>query len=462
MGAVERSTGRPPTSQVATFGFRQSSSKSPVSTAKTVLRIGMSTVAVTVTWVLVVFFGTSEGWWKQPLAPRGDSAAFIGAATRVIDSSHGGNAVLAVIQDGTVQAVYAASIGSAVDADTVFQTASVSKWLTAWGVLALVEQGRLDLDAPVSLYLKRWTLPSSPFDNNKVTARRLLSHTAGLTDGLGYAGFAPGKHVQSLESSLTKAADASSGATGKVEVGIEPGTEWRYSGGGYALLKLMIEDLSGEPFESYMQRVVLKPLGMAHSTYDWSPAQGTTLAEFYGKGDQPATHFRFSAVAASSLYASLTDLTRFVQAHLPGKEGEPVGRGVLASSTVAQMCQPNGWLYGQPIWGPGVMLYADNRAGGFIVGHDGSNEPAINTAARLNPATGNGIVILQTGNPLLATRLAGEWVFWEAGRVDFLAFKLAMPGMLRWLGWGSAAIAVLVPSVAWGLRRRRQGRASAR
>jgi CubicO group peptidase (beta-lactamase class C family) len=431
-----------------------------VISAKPVLRVGLTTFGLLVVWVAVVFLGTSEGWWKKPLAPRGDSAAFIGAAIRTIDGDHSGNAVMAVIGDGTVQSMHAASIGAAVDADTVFQTASLSKWLTAWGVMALVEKGKLDLDAPVSRYLKRWTLPTSAFDNDQVTARRLLSHTAGLTDGLGYAGFAPGTPVQSLEASLAQAADASPGAKGKVEVGIEPGTGWRYSGGGYAVLQLLIEDLSGEPFEAYMQRVVFKPLGMVHSTFHWSAAQGTTLATFYGKDAQPATHFRFSAVAASSLYTSVSDLTRFLQAQLPGNRGEPIGRGVLAPTTVAQMSQPTGALFGLPIWGLGTMLYADNRAGGFIVGHDGSNEPAINTAARLNPATGNGIVILQTGNPLLATRLASEWVFWEAGRVDFLAFKLAVPGMLRWLGWGSVAIVVLVPSMAWAMWRRRRHRSS--
>lgn len=427
-----------------------------MSSVKPLLRVGLSTVGLLVVWVAVMFFGTSEGWWKQPMAPRGDSAAFMSAAARAIDGGHAGNAVMAVIRDGTVQGVHAASIGAAVNADTVFQTASLSKWLTAWGVMALVEQRKLDLDAPVSRYLKRWTLPLSAFDNNEVTARRLLSHTAGLTDDLGYAGFAPGTPVPSLEAWLKQNADASPAAKGKVEVGIKPGTAWRYSGGGYALLQLLIEDVSGEPFEAYMQRVVFQPLGMMHSTFQWSPAQGTTLATFYGKDAQPATHFRFPAVAASSLYTSVSDLTRFLQAHLPGKKGEPIGRGVLAPTTVAQMWQPTGWLYGQPIWGLGAMLYADNRHGGFVVGHDGNNGPAINTAARLNPATGNGIVILETGKPLLATRLAGEWVFWEAGRVDFLAFKLALPDMLRWLGWGGLAIVLAVPGIAWGIRRGRR------
>lgn len=427
-----------------------------MSSVKPVLRVALCTVALLVLWVAVVFFATSEGWLKQPIAPRGDSAAFMAAATQTIDSGQAGNAVMVLLRDGTVQGVHAASIGTAVHADTVFQTASLSKWITAWGVMALVEQGRLDLDAPVSRYLKRWTLPPSAFDNSQVTARRLLSHTAGLTDDLGFAGFAPGTPVPSLEAWLKQNAETLPVAKGKVEVGIEPGTAWRYSGGGYAVLQLLIEDVSGEPFEAYMQRAVLQPLGMVNSTFHWAPAQGTTLVTFYGMDAQPAPHLRFAVVAASSLYTSASDLTRFLQAHMPGKKGEPVGRGVLAPTTMAEMWQPTGLLYGQPIWGLGTMLYAENRAGGFVVGHDGNSGPAINTAARLNPATGNGIVILETGMPLLATRLAGEWVFWETRRVDFLTFKLAIPGMLRWLGWGGLAIFVAVPGIAWGIRRRRR------
>ncbi len=423
-----------------------------------VLRAGLTTLGLLVLWATVVFFGTSEGWWKQPLAPRGDTGRFMDAATRLVNSGHAGNAVFAVIEDGTVHGVHAVSIGTAVDATTVFQTASLSKWVTAWGVMALVQQGKLDLDAPVGKYLTRWQLPPSKFDNSKVTVRRLLSHTAGLADGLGYAGFAPDSAVQSLEESLRRTADASPAARGRVEVGYEPGSQWRYSGGGYAILQLLIEEVSGESFEAYMQRVIFRPLGMVGSTYHWTPAQGSTLATFYGTDSKPATHFRFSAVAASSLYTSVSDLTRFVQAHLPGKSGEPIGRGVLAPATIEEMWRPLGSKYGEKIWGLGTMLYARNKIGGFIVGHDGSNEPAINSAARLNPATGNGIVMLETGNPLLATRLAGEWVYWETGKVDFLAFTMAMPGMVRLLGFGSLVIVLAVPTIAWLIRRKRGSR----
>jgi hypothetical protein len=67
-------------------------------------------------------------------------------------------------------------------------------------------------------------------------------------------------------------------------------------------------------------------------------------------------------------------------------------------------------------------------------------------------------VILETGQPLLATRLAGEWVFWETGNVDFLAFTIAIPGMLRLIGLGSLVIVLAVPTIAWSIRRKRRSR----
>jgi CubicO group peptidase (beta-lactamase class C family) len=425
---------------------------------KTVFRVGSATLALLVLWSVVVLVGTSEGWWKRTLAPRGDTARFMDAAAKLVGSSNAGNAVFAVIENGSVHSVHAVSVGEAVDVNTVFQTASLSKWITAWGVIALVEQRKLDLDAPVSTYLTRWKLPESKFDNNKVTVRRLLSHTAGLTDGLGYAGFEPGAAVQSLEESLRRPADVSPGASGVVEVGYDPGTEWRYSGASYAILQLLIEEVSGESFEAFMQRVIFRPLGMVRSSYRWLPSDGSILATFYDADSKPATHYRFSAVAASSLYTSVSDLTRFVQAHLPGKNGEPIGRGVLAPATINEMWRPHGSKFGEDIWGLGTILYAKNNKGGFVVGHDGNNEPAINTAARFNPATGNGIVILETGKPLLATQLAGEWVFWETGNVDFLAFTIAMPALLRLIGLGSLVIVLAVPTTSW-LMIRRQRRA---
>ena len=226
------------------------------------IRFVLATLGILVLWTGVAGFGLLEGWGRSPLAPRSDTQALMNALVREVETARVGNVGLALIEGGSVHAEHMKSIGEPVDRDTVFQVASLSKWVAAWGVMALVEQGRLDLDAPVSKYLTRWALPETGFDNDGVTVRRLLSHTAGLTDGLGYAGFAPGTPVQTLEASLTQAADASPGANGKVQVGHPPGEKFDYSGGGYTLLQLLIEEVSGGTFEAHMQRAVFEPLGM--------------------------------------------------------------------------------------------------------------------------------------------------------------------------------------------------------
>ncbi len=421
------------------------------------IRAILATAGLLVGWAGLVFVGTSEGWWKTSLAPHGDAARFHDAAVRLVDSANAGNAVVALIEDGAVRGVHSASVGDAVDTGTVFQVASLSKWVAAWGVMTLVEAGRLDLDAPVGQYLTRWKLPPSPFDHGKVTVRRLLSHTAGLNDGLGYAGFEPGVPVQTIEASLTQTGDRPPGNGVSVTVGAEPGSGWQYSGGGYSILQLVIEEVSGESFEAYLQRAVLRPLGMVRSTFDWTPDAGTTLATFYGTDAKPAPHYRFAAVAAASLYTTGADLTRFLQAQVPGPAGQPAGRGVLSPATLAEMWKPHATAYGQDIWGLGVILYAGNQAGGFVVGHDGNNDPAINTAARINPATRNGIVVLETGSKLLASQLAGEWVWWETGNVDNIAFLIGAPKMLRLIGAG--AVVILVVGIGFALRRRRSASA---
>jgi CubicO group peptidase (beta-lactamase class C family) len=420
------------------------------------LRVILPALLALVLWAAIVVIGTSEGWWRKPLAPAGDNNAFSTAVIAEIDAKHKGNVAFALLKNGNLVATHFVSKGKPVDGDSRFQVASLSKWITAWGVMTLVEAGKLDLDKPVSAYLKRWTLPPSKFDNDRVTVRRLLSHTAGLTDGLGYAGFAPGQPLQTLEASLTRAADASPGRDGMTRVGIEPGTEFKYSGGGYTLLQLLIEDVSGQSFADYMNAAVLTPLGMTRSTFVLQDE--TDVADFFDQSGRPATHFRFTAQAAAALYTTTTDLTRLLQAHMPGPNGETIGRGVLRPETLVEMRRPHAAQFGIDIWGLGTILYAPNKTGGYVIGHDGNNEPAINTAARIDPASGDGIVILESGNKLLASAIAGEWVFWNVGKVDLFLFMLEVESMLAIFAAGSIVIVLLAIVFAW--RRYRAKRAA--
>jgi CubicO group peptidase (beta-lactamase class C family) len=411
-----------------------------------------------VIWSMLVISGGLLGWFQPPLVSRGDAHAFIASARERVQSEGVGNCALALIEDGRIFESYVYSIGDPVDDRTLFQMASVSKWVTAWGIMALVQRGRLELDVPVSRYLTRWQLPPSQFDNDGVTVRRLLSHTAGLTDGLGYLGFPPGTRAQSLEDSLTYASDHTPFADGHVRVGRAPGSRWQYSGGGFALLQLVIEEITHDQFAHFMQQTVLDPLGMTHSTFDEDAAMARGVATSYSALLKPAKHYHFSVPAAASLYSDLSDLARFAIAHLPGEDGAPPGRGVLSPETVAAMRAPTAQLgRGRDIWGLGTMLYAKSGASETVFGHDGNNAPAIYHAIRIDPVTRSGIIILSSGSDEFSTRLAADWVYWKTGYVDYFGFLGRLPHLLRIIGIGAGVILVVFAAwVIWEARSRRR------
>jgi CubicO group peptidase (beta-lactamase class C family) len=431
---------------------KQPGAAAPTRRRRPLVWTALATTLLLIGWTVLVGFGVLQGWARRPLAPRGDALAFAAAAQARIARENVGNAAFVLLDDGQVVTEHCQSRGAPVDRDTLFQVASLSKWVTAWGVMRLASEGRIDLDAPISTYLTRWRLPDGPFDEAQVTARRLLSHTAGLTDGLGYGGFAPGQSVQRLEDSLTQASDASPGADGRVFVGAAPGESFMYSGGGYALLQLLIEEVSGEPFNAYMQRAVLSPLGMTRSTFVLPDGAGNVAQSFNQQGEATVLQ-KFSAPAAASLYTSAADLTRFLQANVAGADGAPPGRGVLTPAALEEMRRPQAYQYGAEIWGLGTILYAPNNAGGFVVGHDGSNTPAINTTARIDPASGDAIVVLETGDARLATQLGGEWVFWKTGNVDLFDVQAALPNAIKL--WLIGALVILLSGSAFAMLQRR-------
>ena len=107
------------------------------------------------------------------------------------------------------------------------------------------------------------------------------------------------------------------------------------------------------------------------------------------------------------------------------------------------MRKPHASTMGMNIWGLGTILYAKTENGDFIIGHDGKSTPPINTAVRLNPETGDGIIVLETGNPIMATKLASEWVFWKTGKVDLTLFTMLKDSMVATVGKGILAIILI-------------------
>ncbi len=425
-------------------------------TFKRILKYLAITITALILWIFIIVSGTMNGWFHTPITKDSNTESYMNAVQEEINLQFVGNYAMAIIKEGKVETEKFHTAGKTVDRNTVFQVASLSKWVSAFGIMKLVEDGVLDLDAPVSTYLTRWQLPPSEFDNDKVTVRKLLSHTAGLTDGLGYSGFKPGISPQAIEESLSKASDADDGISGAVQVGIEPGTAFKYSGGGYTLLQLLVEEVSGQSFASYMKQNIFEPLGMKHSSYVWEDLSEFQLAEFYNVDETKAPHFSYTSLAATSLYTSLSDLELFFQVFLKGENNEPIGRKILSPKTLKSMRVPHASTMGMDIWGLGTILYTTTDNGDFIIGHDGKSTPPINTAVRLNPETGNGIIILETGNPLIATQLASEWVFWKTGKVDITLFSMLKDQMVSIAGIGAISIIILILVIAIFRYRKRK------
>lgn len=269
----------------------------------------------------------------------------------------------------------------------VFQAASLAKTVTTWAVLQLAERGIVALDRPVGDYVTRWRFPPSPHDPRAVTIRRILSHTAGLSLS-DYPGSSPDAPLPTLEASLS--GETNGGAD--LRVIAAPGEGFRYSGGGFALLQLMIEEATGESFAEHMQRAILAPLGMTRS--------GFAPIEPHATGHDLNGHmlpfYRFDALAAAGLLSTAGDLARFMAAHLPDDRGEMPGRGLIGAASIAAMTQPvseTGRVDGLwPHYGLGCEI--DHRPDGrMIFGHHGMNR-GWRALAAAHPVGGRALVLL--------------------------------------------------------------------
>ncbi len=215
--------------------------------------------------------------------------------------------------------------GESVSGEAVYQVASLSKPVTALGVLLLAEEGRIDLDRSVFDYISQWKLPQGEWDSRAVTVRRLLGHSSGLNIH-GYPGFPPGEELPDLIASL---GGVTAGA-GAVRLLDDPGSSIRYSSGGFTVLQLLIEEVTGEAFEDWIRRRILTPADMVGS--DFVPVEesrvlsrpGVEVLEGHGWWGSVLPRYGFRARAASGLYSTSGDLARFLTVLWdPGRLGRP-------------------------------------------------------------------------------------------------------------------------------------------
>jgi CubicO group peptidase (beta-lactamase class C family) len=282
---------------------------------------------------------------------------------------------------------------------TLFQAGSISKPVSAAGIMRLVQDGRLNLDADINTVLTGWKLPQNALmPRQTVTLRELLSHTAGTTVH-GYEGYERGKPVPTLQQVLDGEAPANSSA---VRVDVQPGTEFRYSGGGYVIAQLLATQAVNEPFATYMQSSVLAPMGMTDSTFEqplpeawWNRVAPATDAA--GK-PYPGDWHVYPELTAAGLWSTPTDLAKFAIGVQRSLDGAP--DAVLSKDTALEMLTPvkDGYGLGFQVTGSGPTL---------TFGHGGANA-GFQSALFMHRA-GEGIAIMtdsDNGNQFIGEVLA--------------------------------------------------------
>ena len=297
--------------------------------------------------------------------------------------------------------------------DTVFRVASISKSLTAWGVLRLAERGDLDLDGPAERYLTPWPLAKSPFPTSAVTIRRLLNHTAGLNAGADTFRN-PDQPARTTQDLLDR--KISQGGAALVR---PAGEAFEYSVPGYSLLQMILEDRTGQPFNGYMRDTVLRPLGMTSSSFEWDPSlRGRTATPYLDDG-RPGAVTVPDDQAADSLFSTATDIARFIAAPLPDTR-LPAGAHVLSARSVDQLFDrpveiPSLQLAGLSADLPGLGYFVEKAPDQPDIVTNGGFDPGWSSRFYLVPGTGDGLAILTNsdrGQPVIA-QIASIWSAWR-------------------------------------------------
>lgn len=346
---------------------------------------------------------------------------------------------VAVVENGEL--VWARGYGMAdsasnrpVTTETLFLAGSISKPVAALAALDMVEEGILSLDENVNDKLVTWKVPDNEFTGEeKVTLRRILNHTAGLTVW-GFPGYDKGDTIPSVVDVLD-----GKGNTDPVRVYKKPGESWMYSGGGYTIMQLMMTDVQGKLFPEIMEARVLGPLGMDKSTYENPlPDQHHKLAAtgYRANGKEVEGKWPiYPEMAAAGLWTTPSQLIRYAQAiHKIYLTDEP---GVISKALTLEMLTPGMNSHGLgPIMGKDQIWWGHSGADeGFrarlvawkdqphaVVVMVNSDNGSIINEVILAIAKGYGWSGIEPNlkrvvplSPELGEEIAGEWKLEEAG-----------------------------------------------
>lgn len=278
---------------------------------------------------------------------------------------------------------------------TPYSLASVSKPLTATGLMVLVERGIVELDRPINHYLGEVRLQARVGDPEGATVRQVADHTSGLP--LHHHFFLP----------------AEAGGRPPLERAIlrhgnllrEPGDRFEYSNLGYGVLEYLIARVSGKSFARFMAEEVFLPLGLEHTRVLPGSGGPEPLAVRYGADGRPLPFYRSDHGGGSALFASAHDLARFGLFHL--RTHLPDQTPILPDRAIREMHKRSSRrLDSSSYYGLGWTVYA-SPAGYDIVRHDGGMPGATATLV-LVPAKKLAVAVLANARSDLVQRVSGE------------------------------------------------------
>ncbi|NHJ40861.1 MAG: beta-lactamase family protein [Asgard group archaeon] len=281
---------------------------------------------------------------------------------------------------------------------TIFEAASTTKAFTAVLALHLVEMGLLDLDEDVNLKLKDWKVPENEFTiKEKVTLRRLLSHTAGINRPDSMFGTEEGK-----TSTLLQVLNGEKPALNDpVKVEFVPGSKHQYSNIAYSIIQKLIEDSTGKQFIQLMNEIIFTPLGMNDSTMEFPLSQDfnkRAILPHTAEGEPKPKGLHESALGHSNLSCSVLDMSKFVLEIINTYNGK--SEKILSKEMVHKMFEsqhsfdPNEMM-GITDQALGVFLIKNNKNTFFL--HPGSNAPGATSFMLGSPLTGQGAVVFTNG-----------------------------------------------------------------
>jgi CubicO group peptidase (beta-lactamase class C family) len=302
---------------------------------------------------------------------------------------------IAVINNGKIEwtkvyGVMDKESKSPVTAKTLFQAASISKPVTAYGALTLVEQKKVALDEDINSFLKSWKLPDSEFTKDKkVTLKNLINHSAGITVH-GFLGYSPDLPVPTLVQLLNGASPANSGPSIVDKV---PEESFRYSSGGYNIVQQMMIDVVGNTFPEVMSELVLQPLEMNNSTYN-QPLTGEQLA-LAATGYLPdgsmvkGKRHTYPEMAPAGLWTNAEDLAKFA-VNIQETLKDQSNKG-LSKDMTTKMLTP----FVEEFIGLGIFI--NKKEDEIYFGHGGWNE-GFSSELTAHRDKGYGVVVLTNAN----------------------------------------------------------------